>query len=283
MVNEFCQGHDAGQDALGRVWRTGGAVVRPEARPAGTRGRVRQIVLAAMAWLGLAAAGAGQSPALHFPHAVGMPPGAIGAQQLGRGGPVVGYFQPVEIAAPDGAMVAMAEGGTLGEPQKAPVRVGLLIGQVYRFCVFNIPFHAGQEVFPTIEVVDRLYTPPGQETRFPIKIELTLDDLRLAMDGKFVTRVVYLEDPERALPVAAGGRPQSWFEVPPGRDPLVVADALGRPVAIVRMGGRMPDHRQGFDPQFLFGCPPLLKYPPPASVNPPQPAAREPGPRLTVL
>ncbi len=40
-----------------------------------------------------------QDPPLHFQHAVGLPTGAIGLQQLQRGGPLAGYFQPVAIRA----------------------------------------------------------------------------------------------------------------------------------------------------------------------------------------
>jgi len=42
---------------------------------------------------------------------------------------------------------------------------------------------------------------------------------------------------------------------------LAVADALGRPVAILRMGGRLPETSQNPDPIFFFGCPPFVCYP----------------------
>ena len=40
------------------------------------------------------------------------------------------------------------------------------------------------------------------------------------------------------------------------------ADVLGRPVAILRMGGRVPDLRAEADPEFLFGAPPAVHFPP---------------------
>jgi hypothetical protein len=56
-----------------------------------------------------------------------------------------------------------------------------------------------------------------------------------------VTRVIYIEDPQQALPIAqrADGE-QPWIEAPPGEDPLVTADIRGRAVAILRIGGRVP-------------------------------------------
>jgi hypothetical protein len=53
--------------------------------------------------------------------------------------------------------------------------------------------------------------------------------------------VIYLEDPNLALPVHYDtDQEQPWVEAPHGADPLVVADGLGRPVAILRIGGRVP-------------------------------------------
>jgi hypothetical protein len=116
------------------------------------------------------------------------------------------------------------------------------IAPVYRLRVTEIPNNPGVEIFPTVEVIDRLYPPPGLAQRFPIPIELTLDEVELAARGSFVTRVIYVEDPHTALPIAqpASGD-QPWVEARPGGDPLVEADERGRPVAILRMGGRIPN------------------------------------------
>ena len=209
-----------------------------------------------------------QEPGVHYLHQGVMPPGAIGRGQLQRGGPLPGFFQPVEIKAPAGALVSLAVSGRLDQPQKAPLRVGLLIGEVYRLRVMNIPLNPGLEVFPTIEVIDRLYPPVGGPRRFAIPVELTQQDLLLALEGKFVTRVIYLEDPRRALPVAQKAGTENWFEAGPGRDPLAVADELGRPVAILRLGARLPDQARGPDMSFLFGCPPFVKHPSRATALP---------------
>ena len=142
---------------------------------------------------------------------------------------------------------------------KESVLAGMQIGYVYRIRVANIPDHAGEEVFPTIELVDRLYPPPGQAARFPVPIELTAEELALALEGRFVTRVIYLEEPGTALPVKDEPKKQRYFEIAAGQDPLKVADQMGRSVAILRMGSRVPD---GLTPdgKFLYNSPPLLKF-----------------------
>jgi hypothetical protein len=158
-------------------------------------------------------------------------------------------------------LVALAVDGRFDEPRPSPA-AGLLIGAVYRLRVTQIPFRPGLEVFPTIEMINRLYPPRGQERRFSVPIEFTQEDLELALDGKFVTRVVYLEDPQNAAPMGQEEQSQNWFEIKPGQDPLVVADALGRPMAIVRIGGRLPLAGEAPDPEFFYGCPPWIKFAP---------------------
>jgi len=236
-------------------------------------------------WLGMAASLPAQQPNVHYLHHGIMPPGAIGSRQLQRGGPLPGFYQPVEIKAPPGALVSLAVANQFGESLPTPQKAGFLIGAVYRLRVTNIRMAAGMEVFPTIEVIDRLYAPRGQELRFPISIEITEADLKLALEGKFVTRVIYLEDPRNASPVHDPSQAQNWFETSPGQDPLAVADGLGRPVAILRLGARLPpsqDEVRGLD-MFFYGSPPFVAYRPERPATPqvrnlPPPPERSPAP-----
>jgi hypothetical protein len=228
--------------------------------PANSRKRIAgKRWLVALLWLGMAQYAVAQLPPVHYEHAGAMPPGAIGSRQLERGGPLPGYFQPVEIRAPEGARISLAISGAFEQPETGAVTVGMLIGSVYRLRVTNIPLHTGLEVYPTIEVIDRLYPPVGQERRFPIPIELSQEELQLAIEGRFVTRVIYLEEPLDALPVAEDPRQQSYFEAAPGDNPLEVADRLGRPMAILRLGARVPDS-EGPDEAFLYGSPPIFRF-----------------------
>jgi hypothetical protein len=133
------------------------------------------------------------------------------------------------------------EGG-FSNAQSHDVLVGLQIGLVYRLQVADIPNGEGLELYPTIELIDRTYPPPGLALRYPIPIELTQDELDLAARGAFVTRVIYIEEPSQALPISRKANDeQPWFEAPAGEDPLVTADRQGRPVAILRIGGRVPN------------------------------------------
>ncbi len=222
----------------------------------------------------------------HNRHTVDLPLGAVGREQLTRGGPLPGYFQPVTILAPKGASISFAVNGQFQAPQQAPATAGMLIGQVYRVKVTGIPFNEGLEVFPSIEVINRLYPPRGLEARYPIPIHLTQEELEIALSGRYVTRVVYLEDPDAALPRAEAPDFQRYFEVLPAQDPLTVADRLGRPMAILRLGSRIPDS-VGVTDEFVHGSPPFVSFnqpprdpaageAPAENVAPPQPEGGPP-------
>src|SRR6185295_2614789 len=100
---------------------------------------------------------------VHWLNAGAMPPGAIGSLRLERGGPLSGYFQPVQIRAPQGARIALArESGfsavqTRATANSTEALVGMQNGPVYRLKVSGIPNIEDVEIFPTIEVIDRVY------------------------------------------------------------------------------------------------------------------------------
>lgn len=211
-----------------------------------TRIRYRRWLAAALAtiaglalWDNTAQAQSTRAPKHELYHS-DLPTGTIGQLQLLKKGRRQDYFQPVEIKAPEGAGISLAEEGRFVEPHETRALVGMLIGQVYQLKITNIPLNEGVELFPTIELIDRLCPPAGQELRFPIPIELTLEELDLAASGRYITRVIYLEDPRMALGAREDPDRQRYYEVDNTLDPLEVADRIGRPMAILRMGSRIP-------------------------------------------
>jgi hypothetical protein len=217
----------------------------------------------------------GQSP-VHKLYRADMPSGHIGKMQLLKAGRA-GYYQPVEVRGPKGSLVSLASEGTFLPAESNTAAGGMLIGEVYRLRVGNIPNLEGFEVFPSVEVIDRLCPPPGQATRFPVPIEIEQQDLELAAAGKYITRIIYVEDPKNAMPARDLPDQQRVYEVRAHEDPLEVADEIGRPIAILRMGSRTPD----VDPssgRFLFDCPSLMLY-----EKPPKEAPRNSGLELLPL
>ena len=188
-----------------------------------------------------------------------MLPGTIGQLQNMKGRGIPGYVQPVKVVPPPGSKIAPVIQGNFTDDLPAPQTFGCLIGAVYRFRITNIPLNPGAELYPTIEVIDRTYPPAGMELQFPIPVYITQQDLEYALDGKFVTRVIYLENPRTAIPNAFEPGTQPWFEVQPGEDPVVTADSLGRPVAIMRLGSRRPMDDDPSD-AFTYQSPPIQLF-----------------------
>ena len=112
------------------------------------------------------------------------------------------------------------------------------VGVGYRLRLANLPERPGAELFPVIEVVGHLHRPEGIDpSRFPIRVTFAEDDLVDAVDrGRLVTLIVYLEDPEQALPMALPKDEIPVVTLSPTEEPLRVAKALGRAMVIVRLG-----------------------------------------------
>ena len=202
---------------------------------------------------------AAQAQPVHHIYHDSLPPGAIGAFQIQRGGARAGYFQPVEITLPQGASVSFVVDDRFERNRAVVNRVGMLVGPVYRLKVTDIPLAEGQEVFPTIEIIDRLCPPPGMQWKFPVPVEITQEELHMALEGKHVMRVIYVEDPQLAIPASYVGEEQPWFDVGDEGDAVQTADILGRPIAILRMGGRVPMNPTKLSRDFTFGSPPFVR------------------------
>lgn len=186
-----------------------------------------------------------------------LPTGEIGRIQVARRPELSNVMQPVLIKVPQGANVSVADGPGFGAISSNAALVSLQVGETYRLRVGNVPHHYG-DVYPSIELIDRMHAPPGKETRYPIPIEITAEEFGMAMRGKFVTRVIYVEDPRRAIGVRELPE-QRYFEVMSYEDPFTVASSLGRPVAILRMGSLAPGS-SGPSAGFLFGSPPVQHH-----------------------
>lgn len=181
------------------------------------------------------------------------------------------YMQPVKVFLPGPGRVTFYD----FRPDRAlelaaPAQVSLAVGRIYRFKVDQIPEYPGVEFYPSIELIDRLHPPPDKVDQFPIEFALTTEELEWTMDERLVTKVIYLEQPQR-VPVTRLNQPRTTQTLHPAQNALAVADDLGRPMAIIRLGGRTPDAR-GMDPQF-FGPGGPVKLP--ATPEPPAELSRK--------
>ncbi|MES2789014.1 MAG: hypothetical protein V4719_05290 [Planctomycetota bacterium] len=207
---------------------------------------------------GLPAVGQEPRPERYFPLNTPLPPpGRAGdwAARAANGSPM--RFQPVEVQLPvEGQVTWFAGGPAAGIVSPAPSMAGLLLGPVYRVKLSGMPEYPGVELYPTIEMVSRLHPPAGRANEFPVIIGFTANEIELAAQGQLVTKIIYLEQPNRAsLQNTSRGKPVAPVRVTPRENPLEIADINGRPLAIVRLGGRVPDTNRPEPGFFGSGAP----------------------------
>ena len=211
-----------------------------------------------------------QQPVRHELIRGDMPPGQA-AQLYQQADPsLIGHLQPVQLVAPADTTVEVGDAASsFGQAHAGQMTVNMAIGYVYRFKLsdFPIPDTAGKALYPSIEVIGKLSPPPGLENDFPIQVVVTQDDIDLALSGRLVTRVIYLEDSRGTLPHLHTETTQPSVDVRRGQDPLRAAQQMGRPMAIFRMGSRVPLKNEIAE-WFAFGiaAPQVLPDPRPANV-----------------
>ena len=189
----------------------------------------------------------------HFYNAE-TPLGQIGQQRLIRQDPMMGYPQPVKLMGPEGAEVSIYTGGGFQVVPADDTLVGLTVGHVYRLKITGIPNFPNLTLYPSLEIIGRLFPPPGRETECPVEVHLPTVDLESASRGGLITRVVYLENPETAFPEQQADGPHT-IDISSVGDPLREAERFGRPLIILRVGSRIPNHDELAS--FGFGTPPL--------------------------
>ena len=161
----------------------------------------------------------------------------------------------VRFTAPAGAHVTVYSSVTSPREFDVPVTVGFRPGYIYRVELSHLPEHPGVALYPTLEVRGTLQLPPKQRAAdYPAPVVLTIDDIQQALAGVLVTKVIYLEHPDRALPQATRPDEALEIELPRGQDLLCEARERGRPMAVVlriyhfaQLAGPGPRVIQGHD------------------------------------
>ena len=159
--------------------------------------------------------------------------------------PPVGPPSPVlftRLLAPAGTTIAFRPGVSSPVRTAAPATAGFRPGYRYVLELTNLPGHPGRSLYPVVEVYGSLvprasFTPAD----FPTPVALSPTDIDRALSGTLITKVIYLEDPTKAVPV------ESRPDLPLEFTEVTVDDALraardnGRLVAVVVLGDRVPD------------------------------------------
>ncbi|WP_145062146.1 hypothetical protein [Adhaeretor mobilis] len=121
-------------------------------------------------------------------------------------------------------------------PLVMPGRQNFNQGGLYRLKLSNLPERPGVELYPTVEVAPVTPRTDAYLAHAPIPIQFTDEDLDQVLSGNFVTKVIYLPDPEFQELALAGVETLVSTRLDPGVDPIDEADRRGSILAIVRIG-----------------------------------------------
>jgi hypothetical protein len=210
--------------------------------------------LSVIAALGLAAPSLGGEPA--FRH--NMPPAARLAEPGPMvGGPGPGVLAPETIPVPGYGAPAPTTQILFNQPQSmriaydvvgdgsftsecliVPGRLEFAQGGIYRLKLTDIGGREGVELYPTVEVGHSNPRTAAYLAHNAISIQFTEEDLDQALSGNFVTKVIYLPDPEFQGEVISGIDTLVSTRLEPGLDPIIEADRRGSILAIVRLGNK---------------------------------------------
>lgn len=147
----------------------------------------------------------------------------------------------VAFVGPDGMHVnwdVSMPGAFDSQPLVVPGRYNFGQGALYRIKLTNIPGRPGVELYPTIEIAPTLPRTDAFLAHNAIPVQFTEEDLDQVLSGNFVTKVIYLPDPEfQELAVGGIGTLVST-RLDPGVDPIIEADEMGAILAIIRLGNK---------------------------------------------
>ncbi len=173
---------------------------------------------------------------------------AAGPMVEGMPGCGIGMMTPaapptvqILFSRPESMMISWDVGGVGyfdSEPLVVPGRSTFPTGGIYRLKLSNIEGREGVERYPTLEIGPVTPRTEAYLAHNAIPIQFTEEDFDQVAAGNFVTKVIYLPDPEFQQLALAGVETLVSTRLDPGIDPIVEADRRGSILAIIRMGNK---------------------------------------------
>lgn len=167
----------------------------------------------------------------------------LGGGVLPAGAMVPAAMQTVQVTfgRPDSMHVrydATGSGQFDSEPLIVPARQNFPQGGLYRLKITNIANREGVELYPTLELAYANPRTGAYLAHNSIPVQFTDEDFDQVLTGNFVTKVIYLPDPDFQGPALAGIDTIVSTRLDPGIDPIVEADRRGSILAIIRLGDK---------------------------------------------
>ena len=167
-----------------------------------------------------------------------------GGQMSGAGGPYGGGFPTsvqIMFDRPE-AMQVNWDVSSVGSFDSAalmvPSRQNFGHSSIYQLKLSNIEGRPGLQLYPTLEVAPVTARTSSYLAHSAVPIQFTDADFDQVATGNFVTKVIYVPDPEFQELALAGIDTLVSTRLDAGIDPVTEADRRGSVLAIVRMGNK---------------------------------------------
>lgn len=197
---------------------------------------------------------------------VGGPgPGVLAASPTGGPGAAAGYgpfgavaTQTVQVLFDRPEMMQISwdvsgVGRYDSNPLFVPGRQNFMQGGIFRLKVGNIEGRPGMELYPTLEIGRATPRTSAYLAHSAIPIQFTQEDFDQVAAANFVTKVIYVPDPEYQELALAGVDTLVSTRLDPGVDPITEADRRGAILAILRIGNKDLEV-PGVDPAVAAGA-----------------------------
>lgn len=147
----------------------------------------------------------------------------------------------VQAVLADGMTIAPIPADAKAAPYPTGTVFGFRPGYHYPLRIDNLPGNPNRSLYPVLEVRGSIVPRPGMKyMEYPASLTITPTDVEHAMAGRMITKVIYLEDPNRAVPQEASANLPIELGSETVERALQEAEDNGRLVAILRFGDRVP-------------------------------------------
>ena len=109
---------------------------------------------------------------------------------------------------------------------------------VYRLKVTGIEGREDERLYPSMEIAPITARTAAYLAHTPIPVHFSEQDFDQALSGNYVTKVIYIPDPEFQELAIGGVDTLVSTRLDPGVDPIVEADRRGAILSIIRMGSK---------------------------------------------
>jgi hypothetical protein len=170
------------------------------------------------------------------PGVAGPGPGVLNPIGMSSANSFTGRSTQISFVEPEMTIGWQIPGGFAENQLNAPNRYSFHQGASYRLKLTNFVNREGLVLYPTLQVYPAHPQTDAYLAHSCVPMQITDEDLDQIQANNFVTKVVYLPDPQHQELAIAGVETLVSTRLDPGLDPVAEADRRGTILVVIRIG-----------------------------------------------